>query len=99
MTQKEIFNGRKRYFNIDENVSSEQRYALLDDVESADQDDIGNLMNDFDTEFIAEKEITQAASTQDTSLTKLIFTQYQVTISQRRKKRAKKNNYGSEPKK
>ena len=26
-------------------------------------------MNDFDTEIIAEKEITQAASTQDTSLT------------------------------
>ena len=26
-------------------------------------------MNDFDTEFIAEKEITQAASTQDTFLT------------------------------
>ena len=31
-------NGRKRYFHIDENVSSEQIYALSDD------DDIDNLM-------------------------------------------------------
>ena len=38
-------------------------YALLDDVESADENDIGNLMNDSDTEFIARKELTQAAST------------------------------------
>ena len=44
-------------------------YALLDDVESADQDDTCNLMIDSDTEFIAEEKITEAASTQDTSLT------------------------------
>ena len=60
---------RKRYFHIDESASSEQTHALLDDVGSTDIDDIDNLMNDFDTEFIAEEEITQAASTQDTSLT------------------------------
>ena len=62
-------NSRKRYFHIDENASSEQIYALQDDVESADEDDIDNLMNDSDTESIAEEEITQAPSTQDTSLT------------------------------
>ena len=62
-------NGRKRYFHIDENDSNEKIYALLDDVESADKDGIDNLMNDSDTEFIAEEEITQATSTQDTSLT------------------------------
>ena len=59
-------NGRKRYFHIDRNASSEQKYVLLDDVESADEDDIDNLMNDSDTGFITEEEITQAASTQDT---------------------------------
>ena len=64
-----VINSRKRYFHIDENASSEQIYALLDVVGSADKDDIDNLMNDSDTEFIAEEEITQAASTQDTSLT------------------------------
>ena len=46
-------NRRKRYFNIDENVSSEQMYALLDDAESADEDEIDNLIND--SEFIAEE--------------------------------------------
>ena len=62
-------NSRKRYLHIHENASSEQILALLDDVESADEDDIDNLMNDSDTEFIAEEEITQASTTQDTCLT------------------------------
>ena len=61
--------GRKRYFDIDENASSEQIYALLDDIEGDDKNDTDNLMNDSDTEFIAEEELTQAVSTQDTSLT------------------------------
>ena len=62
-------NGRKRYFHIGENASSKQIYALFDDVESADEDDTDNLINDSDTKFIAEEEITQAASAQGTSLT------------------------------
>ena len=62
-------NGRNRYFHIDENASSEQIYALLEDVENVDEDDINGLMNDSDIEFIAEEEITQAASTQVTFLT------------------------------
>ena len=36
-------NGRKIYFHIDADASNEQTYALLDDVESADEDDIDNL--------------------------------------------------------
>ena len=60
---------RNKYFHIDENASSEQIYPLLDDVEIDKKDEIDNLMNDSDTEFIAEKKIIQAASTQDTSLT------------------------------
>ena len=51
-------NSWKRYLHIDEKASSEQMYALLDDVDSDDEDDIENLMNDSDTEFIAEEEIT-----------------------------------------
>ena len=39
-----VTNGRKRYFHIDENASSELIYHLLDDVESADEDDLDNLM-------------------------------------------------------
>ena len=44
-------------------------HALLDDVESVDKDVIGNLMNYSEIEFIAEEEITQAASRMNTSLT------------------------------
>ena len=32
-------------------------------MQSVDEDDIDNLMNDSDADFIAEEEITQAAST------------------------------------
>ena len=87
-------NGRKRHFHIDEIASSEQIFALLDDAESADEDDIDNLMNDSNTEFITGEEITQAASTQDTFLT-TPEANHHMTISQRWKKRAKKKDYGS----
>ena len=50
--------GRKRYFHIDENASTEKIYALIDDVESADEGDIDNSIIDSDTEFIAEEETT-----------------------------------------
>ena len=56
----------KRYNGFFLNV---QIYDLLDDVGSADEDDIENLMNDSDTKFIAEEKIIKAASTQETSLT------------------------------
>ena len=62
-------NVRKRYIHINENATSEQIYALLVNVESTDEDDMGNLMKDSDSEFIAEEEITQAASAPVTSLT------------------------------
>ena len=42
----------------------QMKYVSLDD-----EDSIDNLMNDSDTEFIAEEEVTQTASTEDTSLT------------------------------
>ena len=85
-----VTNGRKRYFHIDKNVSSGQMYALLDDAESADEDNIDNLMNDSDTEFIAEEEITQAASTQDTSLT-TSETNLHVVPSENQSKKKEKN--------
>ena len=54
-------NSSKRNFHFDKNASSEQICALLDDVESADEDEIDNLVNDSETEFITEQEISQAA--------------------------------------
>ena len=64
---------------------------IISGVESAGEDDIENLMNDSDNEFIAEEEITQAAGAQDTSLT--------TPISQKRKKKTKKKHYRRGPKK
>ena len=84
--------GRKRYFYIDENAGSEQIHSLLDDVESDDNNDIDNLMNDSDTEFIAEEEIAQAASTQDTSLTIPKANLHIVPSDNQSKKREKNKN-------
>ena len=93
-------NSRKRYFHIDENASSEQIYALLDYVESVDEDEIDNLMNNSDTVFIAEEEITQATSTQDTSLTSPEANLHIVPSDNQSKKKEKnkKKSCGSEPK-
>ena len=38
----------KEYFNIDENLSAEQIYALLDSVDSDNEEEIDNLINDSD---------------------------------------------------
>ena len=79
----------ERYFHIDENASSEQIYALLDDVESADKDDIDNLINDSDTDFIAEEEVIQAANTKDTPLTRPDASLYVVPTDNQLKKKEK----------
>ena len=50
-------NVKKRYFHIDENASSEQIYALLDDVGCTDEDNISNLMNHSNNKVIADEEI------------------------------------------
>lgn len=46
--------GRKRYFSIDENSSSKEIYALLEDIDSGDELDVDNLVNDSDTELMVE---------------------------------------------
>ena len=79
-----------RYFQIGENASSERIYALLDNVESADGGNIDNSINDSDTEFIAEEEIAQAASTQETSLTTAEANLHVVPSDNQSKKKEKK---------
>ena len=46
--------GIKTYFNIDENISSEQIDAFLDNINSDNQEEIYISINDSDAEFIAE---------------------------------------------
>ena len=45
-------NNRKIYFHIDSGTSMDQIFALLDAVQSDNKDEINELMNDFDMEFI-----------------------------------------------
>ena len=57
----------------------------------ADEDDINNLMNDSDTEFIAEEKITQTTSTEDTSLTTPEANNLFVVPSDNQSKKKEKN--------
>ena len=50
-----LYTARKRYVNIDR-LSIGEIFALLDSIESDDENDIENIMNDSDTEFVAEDE-------------------------------------------
>ena len=50
-------NNRKRCFDVDSDISTGQVFTLLDVVQSDREDEIGKLMNDFNTEFMASQEI------------------------------------------
>ena len=50
-----VANGIKKYFNNDKNISGKQIYALLDNVDSDKEEETENLINDSDTEFIADE--------------------------------------------
>ena len=94
---------RKKYFNIAENISSEQIYALLDNVNSDNEENhlldnvnsdneekIGNLINDSDTEFIADEEMLPDNNTLDSSLTTLEANIYVLRQNEESKKPDKK---------
>ena len=61
-------NNRKIYFHIDSGTSTDQTFALLDTVQSNNEDKIDELMNDFDTEFIASEEIKLTDNPANTSV-------------------------------
>ena len=42
---------------MDSDASTDQVFTLLNSVQSNNEDEIDELMNDFDTEFIAPEEI------------------------------------------
>ena len=50
---------RARYFEIEENVISGEIYALMDDIHSANELNIDNLMNDSDTEYVVEEKFNR----------------------------------------
>ena len=48
---------RKIYFHVDSGTSTDQIFALLDTVQSDYEDEIDQIMNDYDKEFITPEKI------------------------------------------
>ena len=48
---------RKRYVLIDRETSSNEIFAIFEEIESEAESDVENLLEELDTEFIAEGEI------------------------------------------
>ena len=65
-------NKRKKYARIDRNTRSEEIFALLDEVNSDHEEDIENLMNDSDTEFIVDENLDNDIDSDDEPLSVLI---------------------------
>ena len=63
----DLKNKRKHYVKIDRDTTSEQVLALLDVVESDEEDKTDNLMNDSDNEFIIEEEIAEEKNENDSN--------------------------------
>ena len=60
---------RKKYFELSESTTEDTIFALLDAVDSEEESDIDNLMNDSDTEFIAEERISESECNDHSVLT------------------------------
>ena len=48
---------KRRHFYIDSDASTNQLFKFLDVVQSDHEDEVDELMNGFDSEFIAPEEI------------------------------------------
>ena len=67
----DLNNKRKKYVRIDRNTRSEEIFALLDEVNSDQEEDIDNLMNDSDTEFIVDENLDNDIDSDDEPLSVL----------------------------
>ena len=68
----DLNNKRKKYVRIDRNTRSEEIFALLDEVNSDQEEDIDNLMNDSDTEFIVNENLDNDIDSDDEPVSVLI---------------------------
>ena len=55
-------NKRKAYVKIGAETSSDEIFAILDSIESDNEEDIENLLDDSDTEFVYDKSINRPIS-------------------------------------
>jgi len=56
--------GRKKYVQICQGTSSDEIFALLDAVNSDDEDNLDELMNDSDTEYVADEDFDLVPETE-----------------------------------
>ena len=68
----DLNNKRKKYVRIDRNSRSGEIFALLDEVKSDQEEDIENLMNDSDTEFIVDETFDNDIDSDEEPLSVLI---------------------------
>ena len=68
----DLNNKRKKYVRIDRSTRSEEIFAQLDEVNSDQEEDIDNLMNDSDTEFIVYENLDNDIDSDDKPLSVLI---------------------------
>ena len=68
----DLNNKRKKYVRIDRNTRSEEIFALLDEVNNEEEEDIEKLINDSDTEFIVDENLDNDIDSDDEPLSALI---------------------------
>ena len=68
----DLNNKRKKYIRINRNTRSEEIFALLDEVNSDQEEDIDNLMNDLDIKFILDENLDNDIDSDDEPLSVLI---------------------------
>ena len=51
-------NKRMKYIRIESDTSNDELFAMFDEIDSGDESDIENILNDSDTEFLCDKPIT-----------------------------------------
>ena len=62
-----INNNRKKHVHIDSDTSRDQGFTLLGAMQSDNEIEIDELMNDFDPKFIAPEEIKVTENPDNTS--------------------------------
>ena len=65
-------NKRKQFVKVDRETRDDEIFALLDEVNSDLEDDIDNLMNDLDTEFVLEEILENELDSDDKPLNLLV---------------------------
>ena len=61
----DLNNTRTKYVRIDRNTRSEEIFALLNEVNSDQEEDIENLMNDSYTEFFVDENLDNDIDSDD----------------------------------